>query len=217
MRGRQCGASRLDAGTPQRPEDVFGRLSQCLPTSLSSSAFDAVAAHQQQEASQCTFLPRVNHTHDAELIRWAAGSDVFTRLYGHARCQQQRLRAAAEAKRKADAAEVDEWHVRFRQVSFPTHLYAHTQSKEDQATDSATARIATPKRGTHIISALHTDRRSAHATVTDPRTCPDDSGPSAAVHGAPALSVARAEVWLSRMRTGYHSRVPPRNQRGGTA
>ncbi|KAG5503886.1 hypothetical protein JIQ42_07405 [Leishmania sp. Namibia] len=217
MRGRQCGAARHDAGTPQRPEDVFGRLSQCLPTSLSSYAFDAVAAHQQQEASQCTFLPRVNHTHDAALIRWAAGSDVFTRLYGHARCQQQRREDAAEAKRKADAAEVDEWHVRFRHVSFPKHLYAHAQGKEDHATDSATARIAPPKRGTHIISALHTNRRSAHATVTGPRTRPDNSRPSAAVHGAAALSVARAEVWLSRMRTAYLSRVPPRNERGGTA
>ncbi|KAG5481600.1 hypothetical protein LSCM1_05624 [Leishmania martiniquensis] len=226
MRGRQRGATKRDAGALQRREDVFFRLSRWSPASLSSSAFEAVAAHLQEEEAQCTFLPRVNHTHDAALMHWAAGSNVFTRLYGHAKCLQQQCEEAAEAKRKADAAEIDEWHATFPQMPFPRHLCTRPRVIEDHVVDSATAGAAppafhptasTPKRRTWIVSALHAERQSAHAAATDRSTRSEDSRPSVVSQESTVLSVARANVWLSRMRIAHRSRAHTRNVGNGTA
>nr|CAJ2470187.1 unnamed protein product [Leishmania braziliensis]CAJ2470682.1 unnamed protein product [Leishmania braziliensis] len=182
------------AETLRRRDDVFARLSRRCPTSLSSCAFDAVAARLQEEEAQCTFVPHVNHTFDAALMPWAAESDVFTRLFGHAKCQQQQQEDKAKVKQKADAVEMEEWRSKFRHMSFPKHLYTCPRPKGRHAVSPAANRIAaqtfpptasTPKRGTHIISALHTDRRLAD--------------------GAAVLSLARTEIWLSRMRTAYLS------------
>lgn len=176
----------------------------------------------QEEEAQCTFLPRVNHTYDAALLRWAADSDVFTRLSGHAKCQRQQREHAAEQKRRVDAAEVDEWHAKFRTMPFPRHLYAHARSHNRHTTASATDRIAThgaspqastPKRGTRIISALHSGRRLADGAGASRRTPSEDCIPPAAYQGTAPLTLARAEVWLSRMRTAYLSHAHPRSLR----
>ncbi|KAF8290067.1 hypothetical protein TcG_03340 [Trypanosoma cruzi] len=38
----------------------------------------------------CTFIPAVNHTHEALLFRWTEGISVFERLYGNALFLQRR-------------------------------------------------------------------------------------------------------------------------------
>ncbi|AYU77921.1 hypothetical protein LDHU3_17.2120:CDS1 [Leishmania donovani] len=220
MQSKQHDITEHHAETLRRKEDVFARLSRRRPTSLSSPAFEAVVTRLQDEEAQCTFLPRVNHTYDAALMRWAADSDVFTRLSGHAKCQRQQRENAAELKRRADAAEVDEWHAKFRTMPFPRHLYAHARSHNRHTTASATDRIAahgvslqasTAKKGTHIISALHSGRRLADGAGACRRTLSEDCIPPAACQGTAPLTLARAEVWLSRMRTAHLSHAHPRS------
>ncbi|CAJ1041764.1 hypothetical protein Q4I32_002712 [Leishmania shawi] len=134
--------------TLRRRDDVFARLSRRCPTSLSSCAFDAVAARLQEEEAQCTFVPHVNHTFDAALMPWAAESDVFTRLFGHAKCQQQQQEDTAKVKQKADAVEMEEWRSKFRHMSFPKHLYTCPRPKGRHATSLALIVPYAPEKGT---------------------------------------------------------------------
>lgn len=113
----------LSASSAWTHGSVFERLQRAAPLSLSEPAFAAVVSRAQQEDADCTFTPRINHTHDAALRQWGAGSDVFGRLYGHAQCQQEQRLVSAAALAQEEAENDEAFHQHFRSLVFPCHLY----------------------------------------------------------------------------------------------
>ncbi|KAK7196247.1 hypothetical protein NESM_000560300 [Novymonas esmeraldas] len=203
MYAHRVGGGGGGGAAPVPVEDVFVRLSRRGPTTLSPPAFAAAAAKLQDEASQCTFQPSVNHVYDSVLLPWAAGADVFTRLAGHARCQQQQRQEAQRARRQADAADAEEWRARFRRITFPVRLYSSAPALISCAPPSPP--------GTRIRSVLRcrTDRASGSpvCVAPHPQRQADETAPPAAHVRRPASPTALAEMWLTRMADARRSRL----------
>jgi hypothetical protein len=109
--------------------NVFWRLQHTSPTSLSAPAFDGVVSRVQRDTAECTFAPRINHTHDQSLRRWSAGAAVFQRLYGHAQCRQEEQQRQSEEKARDDG----DFHGHFRRYDVPHRLFSApptTKSKD---------------------------------------------------------------------------------------